>query len=782
MTLSRRALLLSGLFLSACQAPETDQSDRREAALVGPAFLQGAWAAPQTTQTAVSVTLQSPQSAGNLLVVFAGWNDTAATVSSVTDTRGDTFALAIGPTKRTTVLSQSVYYAKNVIGGANTVTVRFSRAANFVDVRVLEYAGVDTVAPLDTAAAASGSSGLADTGLFTTHAAGDLLVAGDMVMTGSPSAGSGYATRLITNPDGDLAEDRVAGAAGMYNATAPVVGPNGWVIQVAAFKPASGGGLSGQGGGSGAGGAGMGGSGAGGASMGGSGMGGASMGGSGAGGSGIGGAGTGGSGMGGSGIGGSGVGGSGIGGAAAGGSGAGGSGAGGSGAGGSGSGSCASRFPLHVSDRLLVDACGVPFSVAGDSPQCLSANLSSANINAYFAIRAAQGFNASWVNLLCTTYTGGRADATTYDGIAPFTGTISGGFYDLTRPNPAYFARIDAMVAAAAAQGTVIFLDPIEFGGFWQTIQANSEAAATSYGQFLGARYRGAGNIIWMSGNDMAGFNQINKVVDIALGIKNAGATQPQTAELDWPALPSTVDDPNWAPSNAPISVNVSYSYNPTYAIMLSDYDRNLHQPSIFIEGNYEGENLEAGSHVTNGHDVRTQAYWSDLSGAAGWFYGNHWEVFSLDNSTWTSKLNSDQGAPQMLYVKSLFEARKWWLLVPDEAHVVVTSGLGTCMASSALQGQSNPNAQDNTCATAARTADGALVIAYMPTARGITVDMSKLAATATARWYDPTSGAFTTVAGSPLPNSGTRTFTPPANNHGDGYNDWVLVLETSPP
>jgi hypothetical protein len=775
MTLSRRALLFSGLILSACQA-EPDPSSNREAALVGPAYLQGAYATPQTAQSAVAVTLQSPQSAGNLLVVIAGWNDGTASISSVTDSRGDTFALAIGPTRRTTAISQSIYYAKNVLGGSNTVTVRFNRAATFADIRVLEYAGLDPVAPFDSAAAASGFGGQADTGVLTTHAAGDLLVAGDTVWTGSPNAGTGYTTRMITNPDADIVEDRVAAAAGSYNATAPVVGPNNWVIQVAAFKPASGSSNSV----SGVGGAGTGGSGTGGAGIGGSGIGGAGVGGAGIGGAGVGGAGVGGAGTGGAGVGGAGVGGAGVGGSGIGGSGVGGSGTGGSGAGGSGN--CASRFPLHVSDRLLVDACGVPFSVAGDSPQCLAATLSPANMGAYFAARAAQGFNSFWVDLLCTNDIGGRADSTTYDGIAPFTGTVGGGFYDLSKPNPAYWARIDAMLSAAAAQGVLVFADPLDFAGFWQTVQANSEAACSSYGQFLGTRYRGQSNIIWMSGNDMAGFNQVNKFVDVAFGIQSAGATQLQTAELDWPAFPNTVDDPNWIPANAPMSLNLAYSYNPTYAILLSDYDRNLHMPSIFIEGNYEAENLEAGPHLTNAHDIRTQAYWSDLSGAAGWFYGNHWEVFGMDNGTWSKNLSSDQGPPQMPYVKSLFEARKWWQLVPDEAHVVMTSGLGTCMASNAAQGPASPNAQDNTCATAARTADGALVIAYMPTARNITVDMSKLAASATSRWYDPTTGAFTTIAGSPLANSGVRTFTPPANNHADGYNDWVLVLETSPP
>jgi hypothetical protein len=82
-----------------------------------------------------------------------------------------------------------------------------------------------------------------------------------------------------------------------------------------------------------------------------------------------------------------------------------------------------------------------------------------------------------------------------------------------------------------------------------------------------------------------------------------------------------------------------------------------------------------------------------------------------------------------------------------------------------------------NTCATAARTSDGTLVVAYTPTLRPISVDMSKLAGTTTVRWYDPTCGEFMDVKGSPFANAGIRRFTPPGSNRsGDG--DWVLVLE----
>ena len=58
---------------------------------------------------------------------MVGWNDTTATVQSVTDSRG-TVTLAIGPTSGT-ALRQAIYYAKGIGGGATTVTVTFTRPA-----------------------------------------------------------------------------------------------------------------------------------------------------------------------------------------------------------------------------------------------------------------------------------------------------------------------------------------------------------------------------------------------------------------------------------------------------------------------------------------------------------------------------------------------------------------------------------------------------------------------------------------------------------------------------
>src|SRR5262249_37087709 len=104
------------------------------------AFVQAASSTPQTPQATVTVVLGA-QAAGNMNVVVVGWNDSTATVSSVTDTKGNAYALAIGPTVLAGQASQSIYFAPNIVAaasGANTVTVRFSAAANFPDVRVLE--------------------------------------------------------------------------------------------------------------------------------------------------------------------------------------------------------------------------------------------------------------------------------------------------------------------------------------------------------------------------------------------------------------------------------------------------------------------------------------------------------------------------------------------------------------------------------------------------------------------------------------------------------------------
>jgi hypothetical protein len=104
------------------------------------------YATPQSSVATVSVPFTAAQTAGNLNVVVVGWNDTTAQISSVTDTKGNAYQLAAGPTAVAGALTQGIYYARNIVAaaaGSNIVTVSFTVPALYPDIRILEYGGMD---------------------------------------------------------------------------------------------------------------------------------------------------------------------------------------------------------------------------------------------------------------------------------------------------------------------------------------------------------------------------------------------------------------------------------------------------------------------------------------------------------------------------------------------------------------------------------------------------------------------------------------------------------------
>jgi hypothetical protein len=201
-------------------------------------FVQVASATPQSPTATVAVSYPAAQTVADMNVVVVGWNDATTTVQSVKDSGGNSYILAIGPTIGTG-LQQSIYYAANIVGGSNTVTVTFSQAAAYADVRVLEYSGANITNPLDATASAKGSGSLANSGSATTTSANELIFGAGTTGGVITGAGTGFTSRVIT-PYDDIAEDRTVTSTGSYNATAPVTpyaGSSTWVIQMATFKP-----------------------------------------------------------------------------------------------------------------------------------------------------------------------------------------------------------------------------------------------------------------------------------------------------------------------------------------------------------------------------------------------------------------------------------------------------------------------------------------------------------------------------------------------------------------
>ena len=418
-------------------------------------------------------------------------------------------------------------------------------------------------------------------------------------------------------------------------------------------------------------------------------------------------------------------------------------------------------FPLKTSSnrRYVVDQRGRPFLIIGDSPQAMIGNLRVSDAAEFIANRKAAGFNSLLVDLLCAKYTGCRDDGTTIDGIKPF--TIPG---DLGTPNSKYFARADEIVRLAGRSGMVVFLDPIETGGWLGVLRANGVKTSYAFGQYLGRRYKRFANIVWWHGNDFQTWRNASDdavVLAVARGIQSVDPKHLQTILLDFPHSGS-LDDARWQPL---IQLDAAYTYLPTYAEVLKEYNRTDYLPVFMGEAGYEFEQNSKDISPGDPDILRRQEYWSVLSGACGQFYGNHytWQ-FAAD---WKKHLDTP-GSVQVGYLAKFFAGRPWWRLVPDQTHELVTSGYGKFA--------SDGNVASSSYVTTAATPDGTLAISYLPAGGEITVDMSRFAGPVDARWYDPSKGTYSVLRRSPLRNSGAVRISAPGSN-ADGDPDWVLVL-----
>jgi len=421
-------------------------------------------------------------------------------------------------------------------------------------------------------------------------------------------------------------------------------------------------------------------------------------------------------------------------------------------------------YPLKLASgqRHLVDQNDHPFLLIGDAAWSLMVSVSEADAKTYLADRASRGFDAVLVNLIEHKFApGAPANAA---GDLPFTGTLSGGALDFSTPNDAYFAHVDQVVNDAAARGIVVLLTAAYLGynggdeGWYTEMQANGASRLRTYGTYVGQRYKGFPNIVWVGGGDD---NPPDKSLTTAVesAIAAADPNHLHTAH----ASNGTAAQDEWGGSSW-LTVNNIYGYPGNsqliYAMALAQYGRSDWQPFFLIESTYEHSPLYAAPAAL----IRQQAYEAVLNGGFGEVFGNEWVwpfgAVGEDGSAhaWMSALSS-QGAQDQTRLAGLLAPRNWPALVPDAAGAFLSgAGSGGSHVSAAL------------------TADGRLALAYTP-GGAVTLSMSKLAGPATARWYDPTAGSFAAISGSPFANSGAHTFMTPGKNAG-GDADWVLLLE----
>ena len=399
--------------------------------------------------------------------------------------------------------------------------------------------------------------------------------------------------------------------------------------------------------------------------------------------------------------------------------------------------------PFRVSEnhRYLVDRDGTPFLLQGDAGWSLIANTTNEEAAAYLQNRRSKGFSAILVNLIEHKFAK-HAPRNAY-GEAPFPDPT-----DLGAVNEKYFDHADWVIREAAKNGLVVLLAPVYLGypgkdeGFYDEVMASGPEKCGAYGRFLGKRYASFDNIIWVMGGDRDPGPAREDVDMVAYGIREYDRRHLMTAHCHSESSPIDQYPGSW------LQVSSSYAYEIVHQRLTWNYEREPVMPLFLIESVYEGE------HNSSQVQIRRQAYWSVLCGEFGHVMGNY-PIWSFDPG-WQAAMGAP-GSVAMMHWGRLFRSRPWYDLVPDSDHKVVTAGIGEFWGNDYL--------------AAAATRDGSTLIAYMPSARTITVNMSALAkGRATAWWFDPSSGKAS--AAGAYEATGSVQFTPPSEG------DWVLVLD----
>ena len=421
-------------------------------------------------------------------------------------------------------------------------------------------------------------------------------------------------------------------------------------------------------------------------------------------------------------------------------------------------------FPLAASSDgdHLVTADGRPFLLHGEAAWSLIGQLTTSDTMTYLADRHRRGVNTIIVNLIEAFYSDHHPNNAAGD--APFTRAN-----DFSTPSEAYFAHADQVIDLAASQGMAVMLFPSYLGlqaqEGWRAQMSSMGATAgapkcASYGRFVGQRYAGKNNIIWMWGGDYdpSGDPALEACMKaISDGIR--AATPGALDSAHWAFDRTSRDEQAFVNAIGLVGV---YNYNDS----LQDICRSTRtdpgfprMPTYLIETCYEDEMAQSRC-SPDPFDARRREFWGWLGCGAGQIYGvaSVWQF----SSGWQGKL----GAPAAVSASRLLAIAQqvsWQTLAPDDA--LVTAGGGS---------QGTP---DEVIAT--RTADHKQAVIYIPPSipppatSAITVDLTQLTGSVTATWQDPTAD-HSVPAGDNL--TGSHAFTTPGKNSG-GDSDWVLVL-----
>ncbi len=306
--------------------------------------------------------------------------------------------------------------------------------------------------------------------------------------------------------------------------------------------------------------------------------------------------------------------------------------------------------------------------------------------------------------------------------------------------NSKYFELVDYVIEKSEELGLYVGLLPTwgdKFNKGWGVgpVIFNKQNAKI-YGEKVAKRYLNNSNVIWILGGDRAPetIEHSDIIRAMAKGIRNVDTKHLITYHP--PGGHNAIDyfNEDWLDFDMFQSGHSRLARE--YQFVIKSNEKSPSKPVVNGEARYENiedrfwENKKYG--WLDDADARVSAYWSMLSGAAGYTYGCNdiWQMYDITRSPnlqartdWKISLGLP-GSEQMGFMKEILEMFDWQSMVYDPTLIV------------------NENIRDESHIIAAIGEDRGFILAYTPTGKPIELNVSQLKTnTLYSYWFNPRSG-----------------------------------------
>lgn len=349
----------------------------------------------------------------------------------------------------------------------------------------------------------------------------------------------------------------------------------------------------------------------------------------------------------------------------------------------------AAEFGVSASGHYLTLG-NKPFFWLGDTVWLLAQVPTRDELELYLRARAAQGFTVIQLTAVMgeervwgTARPTSRSDTPFIDhdvlkpAVTPGNNAADATQYD-------YWDHLDYVLERIHAHGLRAALVAYFVGWRGDGYKFLQPTNAYQYGRFLGQRYRGKPELIWVLGGDNTPDTDARKAVWNRLA---RGLAEGLSGREDYSQVLCTYHINGGASSSqiwheAPwLDFNMAQTwsdYQNIYPVLLRDYARTPTKPCGLGAGAYE-DGPQYPTKPINALVIREQACWSWFAGGYH-TYGNgnvwHFNTFKAESTQpWTEALRSP-GAETLRHIRRALESIEWWRLVPDET--LFTEGKGS--------------------------------------------------------------------------------------------------------